>query len=203
MKFPLRKWKIKNAILLLYLLCVLCPAQILIFFTARVKGQQSIIVTIESPREDATYNVEQIIPIRITVKSVNGSAIENATVIVTTKWDNQFVHVPFRDIILENGFEVAVYAPDPNYTIPQGSISEDKLIELNNNGFLRLPVSEGEWWLTFLVKPPSPDYLPYTEDVAVRVLSPGFPLILCALGVGWALVIIIAVTLVKKAKKRS
>jgi hypothetical protein len=168
-----------------------------------VKGQQSIIVTIESPREDVTYDVEQIIPIRISVRSVNGSAIENATVLVTTKWDNQFVHVPFLGIVLENGSEFAVYAPDPNYTIPQGPISDDILIELNNNGFLRLPISEGEWWLTFLVKPSSPDYLPYTEDVAVRVVSPEPPAILYALVVGWAsVVIIVIVVLAKKAKKR-
>lgn len=181
----------------------MCSTQILLFFTTQVKGQQSIIVIIESPQEDATYNVEQIIPIRITVRSVNGSAIENATVTVTTKWDNQFIHVPFLGVIQDNGCEVAVYAPDPNYSIPQGPISEDTLVELNNNGFLRLPISEGEWWLTFLVKPSSPDYYPYTEDVAVRVLSPEFPPILYALIVGWALVIIIAIALVKKAKKRS
>lgn len=176
-------------------------AQIIVLFTGQVEGQQNMIVTIESPREDMEYTVEQIIPIRITVTDSNGSAIRNATVEATTKWDDQWVHVPFLEIIQEDGIEVAVYAPDPNYQVTSGQVSEDTLVELNNNGFLRLPVSEGEWWLTLLVKPLSPDYSPYQKEVAVHIHPPGPPAILYVLAVGWVSVIIIAVFLVKRRKK--
>ena len=177
-------------------------AQMVMLFTGQVEGQQDIIVTIESPREGKEYTVEEIIPIRITVRASNGSAIENATVEVTTLWDDQWVHVPFLEV-RKDGYEVAVYAPDPNYPVPHGQVSEDTLIELNNNGFLRLPVSEGEWLIILLVKPLSPNYNFYQEKVVIHVHAPGPPVILYVLAVGWVSVIIIAVLLVKKRKKHN
>lgn len=197
-----RRRRIKSTALFLYLLSMLSTANITGLFTSRVEGQRDIIVAIESPQEDKDYTVEQIIPIRVTVTDNDGQAITNATVEVTTKWDNQWVHVPLLEEVPKNGFKVAVYAPDPNYSVPQGQISEDTLAELNNNGFLRLPVSEGEWWLTLLVKPLSPNYLPYQKEVAVRIHTPGPPAILYVLAVGWASVIIIIVFLIKKRKKQ-
>ena len=79
-----------------------------------------LIVSVDSPRADREYGLGEIVPVRVTCRRHNGSAITNATILGTTNWDMQFVHVPLLEVTHQNQSEVAVYAPDPNTQVPQG-----------------------------------------------------------------------------------
>jgi len=168
---------------------------------AQPSDTQSIIVSVESPREDKEYTVGEIVPVSITATDSKGSAITNATVIVTTLYDNQYVHVPFLEVTRKNQSEVGVYAPDPSLKIPQGEISEEALVQLNNQGFLRLPSSEGEWPVTLQVEPQSPYYSPYVRGISIHIRA-GPPIGLYLVVAGWVCVIVVGVFLLGRKKLR-
>lgn len=164
-----------------------------------MSDQRGLVVSVESPREDIEYTVGEIVPVNITVADSNGFAITNATVEVTSHYDMQYVHVPLSEVTRENQSEVAVYAPDPNISPQQGEISEAALVQLNNQGFLRLPSSEGEWSVTLQVRPLSPQglLLPYERQIEIHVRAqPSTSLYLVA--AGWICVIAVGIFLVRR-----
>jgi hypothetical protein len=165
---------------------------------------RSLIVSVESPREDREYGVGEIVPVRVTVADINGSPITNATILGTTNWDMQFVHVPLLEVTRENQSEVAVYAPDPNTQVPQGGleIPREALIAFNNQGFLRLPASQGDWLLTLEIDPHSSYYSVYMARIAIHVRAPT-PISLYFIVAGWVCVAGVGVYILRRRKLRS
>jgi hypothetical protein len=143
-------YKLGSVIILSCLLCFFSQVQMPILSAVHRSDYQGLIVSVDSPRADTVYDTGEIVPVRVIVGDMNGTLITNATLLGTTNWDMQFVHVPLLEVTRVNQSEVTVYAPDPNMQIPQGGsdLPRDALIPLNDLGFLRLPANEGDWLLT-------------------------------------------------------
>jgi hypothetical protein len=158
-------------------------------------------VSVESPRADTQYDVGQIVPVRLTIVNLNRSTIANITILGSTNWDMQFVHVPLLEVTSQNQSEVAVYAPNPNTQAPQAGLelSHDALISFNNEGFLRLPASEGDWSLTLEIDPHSAFYSAYEARIAIHVRTPT-PISVYLIAAGWVCVGIVGVYLLRKRK---
>ena len=191
--------KLGGLILFSFLLCIFSPNQMPIISAVHPSDARSLIVSVDSPRPDVVYDVGAIVPVRVTIATANGSAILNATILGTTNWDMQFVHVPLLEVTRENQSQVVIYAPDPNTQIPQNGLEfpREALIPFNNQAFLRLPANEGDWLLTLEVDPHSSYYLPYQALIAIHVRAPT-PISLYLIAAGWVCVVIVGVFLLRR-----
>ena len=161
---------------------------------------RGLIVSVESPRTDIEYSPGQIVPVRVTVTDSRGLPVTNATVLVTSSYDIQFVHVPLLEVTRENQSEVAIYGPDPNMQMPQGQVSGAALVQLNNAGLVKMASSPGDWSLVLEIEPPT-NYMLYQRNITIHV-SAGPPITLYLIAFGWICVIGYVVFLVRKRIRR-
>jgi hypothetical protein len=132
------------------------------------------------------------VPVIVVIGFSEGIAMSNTSVLVTSSYDMQFVHVPFLKITEVNQTQAAVYAPPANEQVTQGPLPQiGSLAALNNAGLLQLPYSPGDWSLTLQIEPLTGAYLPYETSftVHVRAAPRGPPVTLYLLAVGWAITI--------------
>jgi hypothetical protein len=184
------------------LLLIFSSTQMPLLSAVHPSDDRILIVSVDSPQADREYGLGEIVAVRVSIAAAHGSAITNATILGTTNWDMQFVHVPLLEVTRQNQSEVAVYAPDPNTQVPQGELAQDALISINNAGFLRLPANEGDWLLTLVIDPRSSYYLGYEARIQIHVRAPT-PISLYLVAAGWVGVAVVGVFLLRRRKLRS
>jgi len=181
------------------MLCLFVFTQIPLTSAVHLNAPGTLIVSVESPLTSKDYSPGEIVPVIVVISDRQGIPMTNASVLVTSSYNMQFVHVPFLKITQMNQTQVAVYGPTssaPNQTQP----TQVGLVVLNDAGFVQLPYSTGNWSLELQIEPLTGAYIPYYADITVHVTvaSPVATSSLYLIAAGWVVTIAFVAFVIRK-----